>query len=120
MAWRPDGKVLNKALKYQVTVPTELYLILNLKFCGKWFQALAIGYNLGIIYTVSVEDKGIIDKYELELEVTDELDTAKYSGISCIVWAIRTDILQSATEYNLYVSDSKLTIAYKFSRYMYK
>lgn len=72
MAWRPDGK------------------------------ALAIGYNLGIIYTVSVEDKGIIDKYELELEVTDELDTAKYSGISCIVWAIRTDILQSATEYNLY------------------
>ncbi|XP_030033558.1 anaphase-promoting complex subunit 4 isoform X2 [Manduca sexta] len=74
MAWRPDGK------------------------------ALAIGYSTGTVYVVDIEDKEVIDQYELEQEKIncDDFDSLKSNGITCITWAVRSEILESATEYNLY------------------
>lgn len=72
MAWRPDGK------------------------------ALAIGYSSGSVYIIDIEDKEVLDKYELEQDTSDEFDGAESFGITCITWAVRAGTLESATEYNLY------------------
>ncbi|XP_049865547.1 anaphase-promoting complex subunit 4 [Pectinophora gossypiella] len=72
MAWRPDGK------------------------------ALAIGYSSGSVYIVDIEDKEVLDKYDLELEKSEEFDDTKHYGITCVTWAVREGNLESATEYNIY------------------
>ncbi|CAH0628894.1 unnamed protein product [Chrysodeixis includens] len=72
MAWRPDGK------------------------------ALAIGYSSGSVYIVDIEDKEILDKYDLEQENVDEFDNTKHFGITCITWAVRADTLEGATDPNIY------------------
>lgn len=65
---------------------------------------MAVGYSSGSVYIVDIEDKDILDKYELEHEISDEFEGTKNYGISCITWAVRAGTLDSATEYNLYVS----------------
>ncbi|XP_026748266.2 anaphase-promoting complex subunit 4 [Galleria mellonella] len=72
MAWRPDGKVL------------------------------AIGYSSGSVHIVDIEDKEVLDKYELEHGISEEFDDSKYSGITCITWAARTGSLESSSTYNIY------------------
>ncbi|CAG9791967.1 unnamed protein product [Diatraea saccharalis] len=72
MAWRPDGK------------------------------ALAIGYSSGGVYIIDIEDKEVLDKYELEQDTSEEFNDSKNFGISCITWTARAGTLESATEYNMY------------------
>ncbi|RVE45707.1 hypothetical protein evm_009615 [Chilo suppressalis] len=72
MAWRPDGK------------------------------ALSIGYSCGSVFIIDIEDKEVLDKYELEHEALEEFDESKHYGITCIAWAARVGALESATEYNFY------------------
>ncbi|KAL4708784.1 hypothetical protein ACJJTC_011748 [Scirpophaga incertulas] len=76
MTWRPDGK------------------------------ALAIGYSSGSVYIIDIEDKEVLDMYELEHERSDGFDATNSKGITCITWAVRAGILESATEYNLYNDSS--------------
>ncbi|KAJ0179331.1 hypothetical protein K1T71_005043 [Dendrolimus kikuchii] len=76
MAWRPDGK------------------------------ALAIGYSSGSVYIVDIEDREILDNYDLELEQLDEFDCTKYYAITCISWAVRAEIYNSHREYNIYDDSS--------------
>lgn len=76
MAWRPDGK------------------------------ALAIGYSSGSVYIIDIEDKEILDNYDLELEQLDELDSTKYYAITCISWAVRADTFNSQRDYNIYDDSS--------------
>uniref|UniRef100_A0A2H1VIF7 Anaphase-promoting complex subunit 4 n=1 Tax=Spodoptera frugiperda TaxID=7108 RepID=A0A2H1VIF7_SPOFR len=75
MAWRPDGK------------------------------ALAIGYSSGAVFIVDIEDKEILDRYDLEQEDPDEFDTNRF-GITCITWAVRSDTLESATDPSIYDDSS--------------
>ncbi|XP_059060159.1 anaphase-promoting complex subunit 4 isoform X2 [Achroia grisella] len=72
MTWRPDGKVL------------------------------AIGYSSGSVHIVDIEDKEILDKYELDHVGSEEFDDSKYSGITCITWAARAGTLESSSAYNIY------------------
>ncbi|XP_013175298.1 PREDICTED: anaphase-promoting complex subunit 4 [Papilio xuthus] len=72
IAWRPDGK------------------------------ALAIGYSFGIVYVVDIEDKEILDKYDFSAENSEDPYDCKPVGISCITWAVKAGVLESATEYNVY------------------
>ncbi|XP_013134982.1 PREDICTED: anaphase-promoting complex subunit 4 [Papilio polytes] len=72
IAWRPDGK------------------------------ALAIGYSFGIVYVVDIEDKEILDKYDFSAENPEDPYDCKPVGISCITWAVKAGVLESATEYNVY------------------
>ncbi|KAM3967943.1 anaphase-promoting complex subunit 4 [Aphomia sociella] len=72
MAWRPDGKVL------------------------------AIGYSSGSVHIVDIEDKEILDKYELEQESSEEFEDSKYSGITCITWVAQTDTFEGERAYNIY------------------
>lgn len=67
------------------------------------FQALAVGYSSGSVYIVDIEDKEVLDKYVLEQETVDDF-AVKHFGVRCITWAVRNSTLESATEYNLYVS----------------
>lgn len=67
---------------------------------------MAIGYSSGTVHIVDIEDKEILDKYELEHEPSEEFEESKHFGITCITWAVRATTLESATEYNLYVSCS--------------
>lgn len=68
-----------------------------------WLQALAIGYNTGIVYIVDIEHKEVVEKLDLELEISEEFEVTKTYGITCITWAVREGTLESATEYNVYV-----------------
>ncbi|CAG4964655.1 unnamed protein product [Parnassius apollo] len=72
IAWRPDGK------------------------------ALAIGYSFGSVYVVDIEDKEILDKYEFNIGTAEDLHDLKNVGITCITWAVKAGMLDSATEYNVY------------------
>lgn len=65
---------------------------------------MAIGYSSGTVYIVDIEDKDNLDKYVLEQETMDEFDAAKHCGVTCLTWAVRNNTLESASEYNLYVS----------------
>ncbi|XP_063635710.1 anaphase-promoting complex subunit 4 [Cydia splendana] len=76
LAWRPDGK------------------------------ALAVGYSSGSVHIVDIEDKEILDKYDLEQEPSEEFEDSKHYGITCITWAVRATTLESATEYNIYDDSS--------------
>lgn len=65
-------------------------------------QALAIGYSSGAVFIVDIEDKEILDRYDLEQEDPDEFDTNRF-GITCITWAVRSETLESATDPSIYV-----------------
>lgn len=52
---------------------------------------------------MDIEDKEILDKYDLEQESIDEFGNSKQLGITCITWAVRADTLESATDPNIYV-----------------
>lgn len=73
------------------------------KMCINDFQALAVGYSSGSVYIVDIEDKEVLDRYVLEQETDD--CAVKRLGVRCITWAVRNSTLESATEYNLYVSN---------------
>lgn len=75
----------------------------SLEFYNLSFQALAIGYSSGAVYIVDIEDKEILDKYDLEQENLDEFVNSKHFGITCITWAVRADTLEGATDPNIYV-----------------
>ncbi|CAB3236219.1 unnamed protein product [Arctia plantaginis] len=64
-------------------------------------KALAIGYSSGVVFIIDIEDKEELDRYELEQEDEDAFDPSKH-GITCLSWAVRTEILESATEPNIY------------------
>lgn len=64
---------------------------------------MAIGYSTGIVYIVDIEDKEVLEKLDLELEMSEEFEDAKTYGITCITWAVREGALENATEYNVYV-----------------
>lgn len=55
------------------------------------------------MFIVDIEDKEILDKYDLEQEQTDEFDNSKQYGITCITWAVRGDMLESAIDPSIYV-----------------
>lgn len=67
-------------------------------------QALAIGYSHGTVCIVDIEDKEIIDQYDFAYETSEEFYTANNYGIPCITWAVKAGTLESAVEYNVYVS----------------
>lgn len=69
-----------------------------------WLQALAIGYSSGVVYIVDIEEKEVVEKIDLEMELSKDYDESKAFGITCITWAVREGTLDSATEYNVYVS----------------
>jgi hypothetical protein len=71
------------------------------------FQALAVGYSSGNVYIIDIEDKEVLDKYELVHSAPNEFDAMKNFGISCITWCVRSGTLESAKEYNIYVSQMR-------------
>lgn len=70
-----------------------------------------MGYSSGSVYIVDIEDKEVLDKYILEQDTVDDFAVRRY-GVRCITWAVRNSTLESATEYNLYVSSSLILIEF--------
>lgn len=56
------------------------------------------------MYIVDIEDKDILDKYDLEQEQTDEFENNKQYGITCITWAVRAEELENAVHQSIYVN----------------
>lgn len=52
---------------------------------------------------MDIEDKEVLEKLDLEIEMSEEFEDAKTYGITCITWAVREGTLENATDYNVYV-----------------